>query len=77
MASSARGSGSGKIKNPNPSRVDVVFYTVWFFCEALLYLPIVLLVLLYLLATVGPKGSWYFAVSSYRSWLYGNDGYGR
>ena len=72
MAAPTRGPGSGWIKDPNPSRVDVVFYTVMYMCGMVILWPLMFLALLYSIVLNGPRIGWRFLLSHYYSCLYGD-----
>jgi hypothetical protein len=71
MSTSTRGPGSGLIKNPNPSRADVVFYTVLYLCGIVILWPFMLAALAYSMILSGPQIGWGFLKSHYYSCLYG------
>ena len=64
---------SGWIKSPNPSRVDIVFYTLVYVLILLLFFPMTLLWMTWILATEGPGLCWGALVSVWDDCLYGRD----
>ena len=72
MAAPTKGPGSGLIKNPNPSRVDVVFYTVYYILGMVILWPLMLTAMVYVLLRDGPLICWGFLISHYNSCLFGD-----
>ncbi len=72
MTTPTKGDRSGFIKTSEPTRTDIVFYTIAYVCCVLMLWPFIVLALLYVYVQEGPQLCWGFLVSHYDRCLYGN-----